>query len=83
MAEKDRIQSEQAQIGPDEAVQADTEAAETPVPKEFLDRRQAAMRDRREPQFPPLVETTETATAESLPNEPETDCEPPPGDTSR
>jgi hypothetical protein len=83
MAEKDKIQAEQAQIGPDEAVQADTEAAETPVSQEFLDRRQAAMKDWRQPGFPPLEETTETATAESLPNEPETDCEPPPGDTSR
>jgi hypothetical protein len=84
MADQDFIEAQQAEIGPAEAMPESVPEADTPVPDDLLDRRQAQMGTRRRPGGPVLENTAETAesVAESLPD-PETDCQPPGGDTAR
>lgn len=84
MADQDLIEAQQAEIGPAEAMPESVPEADSPVSEELLDRRQAQIGTRRRPGGPALDNTAETAesVAESLPD-PETDCEPPGGDTGR
>jgi hypothetical protein len=84
MAEKKTTQAQQAHSGPAEPMRdTDAEAAEIPVPRETLDRRQAALSQRRRPGGPPLEDTEESVSVDSMPNEPQTDCAPPPKEKTR
>ena len=79
MAEKKTTQAQQARSGPAEPMRdTDLEAAELPVPRETLDRRQAAISQRRRPGGPPLEDTAESVSIDSMPNEQQTDCAPAP-----
>ena len=84
MADQDPIEAQQAQIGPAEAMPESVAEADVPVPEDLLDERQARMGTRRRPGGPVLENTAESAeaVAESLPD-PETECQPPGGDTER
>jgi hypothetical protein len=84
MADK-YIEAQQAQIGPAESMPENVAESAEAVPEDLLDRRQAAMGTRRRPGGPVLEITAETAeaVAESLPEQPETDCEPPQPETGR
>jgi hypothetical protein len=83
MAEQNTTEPQQAQIGPAESMPESVADVDVPVPEEFLDQRQAQMGTRRRPGGPVLEETTTESVAESLPDQPETDCAPAGADTSR
>jgi len=83
MAEQQTTEAQQAQIGPAESMPESVAEADAPVPAELLDQRQAQMGTRRRPGGPVLEDTATESVAEPLPDQPETDCAPPGGETSR
>jgi hypothetical protein len=83
MADQNTTEPQQAQIGPAESMPESVADADVPVPAELLDRRQAQMGTRRRPGGPVLEESLTESVAESLPDQPETDCAPPGADTNR
>ena len=78
MAEQRTTEAQQAQIGPAESMPESVAEAGVPVPAELLDRRQAQMSTRRRQGGPVLESTSTESVAEPLPDQPETDCAPPP-----
>jgi len=83
MAEQHIIEAQQAQIGPAEAMPESVAEADVPVPEDLLDQRQASMGTRRRPGGPVLENPVTESVPESLPEQPETDCDPPGAETSR
>jgi len=83
MAEQHTTEAQQAHIGPAESMPENVPETDAPVPEDLLDRRQAEMGTRRRPGGPVLEGPLTESAAESLPDQPETDCAPPGAETSR
>ncbi len=81
MAEQDVTVSEEGPpVQPERMPETFTESADLPVPEETLNRRQAAIGERRRQGGPRLVEEELQSSSGSLSDEP-TECEPASGDT--